>query len=289
MTETRPECARLAAELRLLRDRSGLSLAALAIESAYSKSSWQRYLAGRALPPWLAVRALCHLANEPEPPVRALWELAEATWSRRSAVAAPAVAVGATATAESLAPSTDAGFEGPACPAAVVTPTEPAPHPRRRWRPALALAAVVALLGIGLAAGAGNGGRQAHATPSVSGFHVACTGMSCNGRDPGTALCGVEPQTLLHVQTPAGAGLEIRYNPVCRAAWARVWNAPTGDVLAITVPGQPPQRVTVAHGRNLDPFVYTPLIAVLSSESQLRACLTATLDKPSACYSTASP
>ncbi|MGN5381101.1 helix-turn-helix domain-containing protein [Streptomyces lasalocidi] len=86
MNPTPPECARLAAELRLLRDRSRLTLATLAEETTYSRSSWQRYLSGKALPPWLAVRGLCRLAGEPEPRMRALWELAEAEWSRRASI-----------------------------------------------------------------------------------------------------------------------------------------------------------------------------------------------------------
>lgn len=89
MTEPPPACRVLAAELQALRARAGLSLAGLAAATAYSKSSWDRCLKARALPPWPAVRALCRAADEPEQRVRALWELAETAWSRRERVHSP--------------------------------------------------------------------------------------------------------------------------------------------------------------------------------------------------------
>ena len=72
-----PEQARLAAALRELRARTGLSLAALAAKTAFSKSSWERYLNGRTLPPHTAVQELCRLAGEPDGRCLALWEIAE--------------------------------------------------------------------------------------------------------------------------------------------------------------------------------------------------------------------
>ncbi|WP_143663574.1 helix-turn-helix transcriptional regulator, partial [Streptomyces sp. NRRL B-24085] len=40
------EARHLVEQLRHLKDRTGLSLAELARRTAYSKSSWQRYLSG---------------------------------------------------------------------------------------------------------------------------------------------------------------------------------------------------------------------------------------------------
>ena len=48
----------LVAELRALKDGAGLSLADLARRTPYSKSSWERYLNGKTLPPQHAVAAL---------------------------------------------------------------------------------------------------------------------------------------------------------------------------------------------------------------------------------------
>ncbi|WP_369386377.1 DUF2690 domain-containing protein [Streptomyces sp. CG1] len=286
MTGTPPECERLAARLRTLRDRSRLTLSALATESAYSKSSWQRWLAGRSLPPWLALSALCRLADEPEAGIRALWELAEAAWSRRTATATRALPSGdgVGQTPEHTAYRADASAPAASPPA----PAAPVGAPARRFRRPLmggvaaAVAVLVACIGI-LLTGAG---RPAGAS---TGFHVGCTGIACNGKDPGVTLCGVEPKTLLHVQAPTGIGLEIRYNPLCRAAWARVWNAPPGNILTFTVPGQPAQRVAVAHTGDTDPFVYTALAAVPGRGSAMKACVTPRSGSATVCYTTRQP
>ncbi|NEE42302.1 helix-turn-helix domain-containing protein, partial [Streptomyces sp. SID7982] len=77
------ECRRVLDELRSLRERSGRSLAGLAAATAYSKSSWGRYLSGAQPVPRAAVVALCQVAGEPPARVLALWELADAEWSGR--------------------------------------------------------------------------------------------------------------------------------------------------------------------------------------------------------------
>ncbi|MEU2772744.1 DUF2690 domain-containing protein [Streptomyces sp. NPDC007162] len=280
MTGIPPECERLATRLRALRDRSRLTLSALATESAYSKSSWQRWLAGRALPPWPAVSVLCRLADEPEPGIRALWELAEAAWSRRTATGAapPAGRTPERATSVDGAPT--------GRPQAPGTADAPPARRHRKWLAggAAAIAALGVCAGVLLLPGAGRAASRASA-----GFHVGCTGTACDGKDPGPVLCGVEPKTLLHVQTPAGVGLEIRYNPLCRAAWARVWNAPAGSTLTFTTPDRPAQRVTVAHAHDTDPFVYTGLAAVAGRGSAMRACLTSPSGGPPTCYTARRP
>ncbi|MCU8595283.1 helix-turn-helix domain-containing protein, partial [Streptomyces sp. A13(2022)] len=83
------EHTRLVAALRELKAGSGLSLAALAERTPYSKSSWERYLNGKSLPPRQAVRDLCRLANEPDGRLLALWEIAESRWSGRATPPAP--------------------------------------------------------------------------------------------------------------------------------------------------------------------------------------------------------
>ncbi|MFJ9908286.1 DUF2690 domain-containing protein [Streptomyces sp. NPDC101152] len=266
MNQTPPECARLAAELRRLREHSALTLAALAEESAYSKSSWQRYLSGKALPPWLAVRGLCRLAGEPEPRMRALWELAEAEWSRRSSIRPP---------------QTRSRDDAPAD-----TKTVPAPpvHRRAGRRVWLVAAAVGLLTACGVVAVAATTDQG-----SGGGFHVSCRGAACNGRDPGVALCGVEPQTLLDLVTPTGAGLEIRYNPLCRAAWARVWNTRVRDRLTLSAHDEPQQSVTVNDPALRDAFVYTPLIAVPGPHATLTACLVTSPRPAPLCYSASAP
>lgn len=74
-------------QLRLLKDRTGLSLAALGQRTAYSKSSWQRYLNAQQPPPRQAVAALCRVAGVDAERFGARWELAVRAWPRGGAAA----------------------------------------------------------------------------------------------------------------------------------------------------------------------------------------------------------
>ncbi|MFI5879090.1 DUF2690 domain-containing protein [Streptomyces sp. NPDC051554] len=298
MTEIPRELARLAAELRVLRDRRKLTLSALAAESEFSKSSWQRYFTGHALAPWPAVRRLCQLVNEPEPRLRALWELAESSWNRRGAVESATPLAPAPAHVEKRLPRTSTHDGQYVTPSDAATTgravREPASRHRGRWRTGAAASATVTLFVVLITLAADGWGWSGRASetvaPSGGGFHVGCSGASCDGHDPGQESCGVQPQTLLHVQTPAGVGLEIRYNPQCHAAWARVWNAVDGDMLTLAAPGHPTQSVTVTNLGKRDPFVYTDLMSAGSKATRLEACLTIPgPDDPGQCYSASPP
>ena len=71
--ELDPQVREFASQLRRLVDRSGLSIAALADRTGYSKTSWERYLNGRLLAPKGAIVALaevtgtCLLYTSPSP------------------------------------------------------------------------------------------------------------------------------------------------------------------------------------------------------------------------------
>jgi transcriptional regulator with XRE-family HTH domain len=80
-----PEIAYLVEVLRRLKDRSGLSLTALATATAYSRSSWERYLNGAKPPPRGVVEALARLTGEPSARLLALWKQSEARSSGRAA------------------------------------------------------------------------------------------------------------------------------------------------------------------------------------------------------------
>lgn len=67
----------LVVQLRRLKDRSGLSLAALASKTGYSRSSWERYLNGKALPPRHAVEELARVAGADPVRLLVLHEVAE--------------------------------------------------------------------------------------------------------------------------------------------------------------------------------------------------------------------
>ncbi|MEV6755999.1 helix-turn-helix transcriptional regulator [Streptomyces sp. NPDC051214] len=81
-----PEVRHFVEQLRLLKDRTGLSLIALGEETAYSKSSWQRYLNARQPPPRQAVAALCRVAGADSERYCARWELAVRVWPRGAAL-----------------------------------------------------------------------------------------------------------------------------------------------------------------------------------------------------------
>ncbi|MFC4326629.1 helix-turn-helix domain-containing protein [Streptomyces andamanensis] len=80
--ELDPQVKEFAGQLRRLVDRSGLSVAALADRTGYSKTSWERYLGGRLLAPKGAVIALAEVTGTDPVHLTTMWELAERAWSR---------------------------------------------------------------------------------------------------------------------------------------------------------------------------------------------------------------
>jgi hypothetical protein len=65
--------------MRQSKDHSGLSLSALANRTGYSRSSWERCLNGRALPPLWALEALADVCEGDRAKLTALWEVATST------------------------------------------------------------------------------------------------------------------------------------------------------------------------------------------------------------------
>ncbi|HEY8980899.1 MAG TPA: helix-turn-helix domain-containing protein [Streptomyces sp.] len=70
----------LVVQLRRLKDRSGLSLVSLAAKTGYSRSSWERYLNGKALPPRQAVEELARVAGTEPTRLLVLHEMAQDAW-----------------------------------------------------------------------------------------------------------------------------------------------------------------------------------------------------------------
>ncbi|MEU4092792.1 helix-turn-helix transcriptional regulator [Streptomyces sp. NPDC026673] len=78
MPETLDGAARrLAVHLRRMKDRSGLSVPALAARTAQSTGSWEQYLNGVKIPPRDAVEVLGQLSGADYDRLIALWELAD--------------------------------------------------------------------------------------------------------------------------------------------------------------------------------------------------------------------
>ncbi len=80
--ELDPQVREFASQLRRLVDRSGLSIAAVADRTGYSKTSWERYLNGRLLAPKGAIVALAEVTGTNPTHLTTMWELAERAWSR---------------------------------------------------------------------------------------------------------------------------------------------------------------------------------------------------------------
>lgn len=71
-----PHTSQLVVELRRLKDHSGLSLKSLQSKTPFSRSSWERYLNGKVLPPRAAVEALARMAGADVTPLLALRDAA---------------------------------------------------------------------------------------------------------------------------------------------------------------------------------------------------------------------
>ncbi|MCC9709227.1 XRE family transcriptional regulator [Streptomyces sp. MNU76] len=80
--ELDPQVREFAGQLRRLVDRGGLSIAAVADRTGYSKTSWERYLNGRLLAPKGAIVALAEVTGADPVHLTTMWELAERAWSR---------------------------------------------------------------------------------------------------------------------------------------------------------------------------------------------------------------
>ncbi|GHI01820.1 hypothetical protein AQI88_16780 [Streptomyces cellostaticus] len=172
----------LVVRLRELRDRTGLSLAALAARTPYSKSAWHRYLTGTQRPPRPAVEALSRLAGADPAPVLALWEAA----------------------GEPPAPS----------------PPEQEGRPRSRWLPlSLALLATAAAVAAALTV-AGRPGAPAPAAQTLL-TGPRCHAHSCRGELPDASVCARDAQTKGAV-SDSGYDVRLRYSPACGTAWSEV-------------------------------------------------------------------
>ncbi|MBY8340062.1 XRE family transcriptional regulator [Streptomyces spinosirectus] len=259
MTGQAPECARLAEALRELRGRTELSLAALAAKTAYSKSSWERYLNGRKLPPRSAVQALCRVAGVPPARYVALWELAEVAWSGRGARPGPAATE----------------------PEPAEAPPEDTPAPPWWRRPVLIAAATAACTLAIVLTVVLRPSDDPRSTP-VSGTQstvrqVLCHGAGCTGRPPLSSGCGdVEvqgvPQVLRTVRR-SGVEMQIRYKPECGAAWVRVSGQHVGDRFEVSAPGSAAQRLVIADRYATGILRSSPMVAVRAGNTKaIKAC-----------------
>lgn len=256
----KPACARLAAALRELRARTGISIAALAARTPYSKSSWARYLNGKQLAPRQAVEALCATAREPPGRLLALWELAEVEWSGRAYTAA--------------SPADRAANDRPSAAPADSATLRPIGSRRSKHRNRVVFAAVCA---VGLALGSWAVSLPFTSSSGTVGRTAAssCRAHGCSGRDPLSMGCAATEGDVRDLgtthRTSTGAQIAFRYGTRCHATWAILWNARVGDVLDVSVPGNGPQQVRVTDDYEAAHSLVTPMLGS-SSLTGLRAC-----------------
>ncbi|MBZ4320853.1 helix-turn-helix domain-containing protein [Streptomyces huiliensis] len=80
--ELDPHVREFVEQLRRIVERNGMSVGAVADRTGYSKTSWERYLNGRLLPPRGATEALADATGTDVGHLLTIWELAERAWSR---------------------------------------------------------------------------------------------------------------------------------------------------------------------------------------------------------------
>ncbi|MFJ8140206.1 helix-turn-helix domain-containing protein [Streptomyces sp. NPDC096013] len=248
----------LAAALRQLRTETGLSLAGLAAKTPYSKSSWERYLNGKTLPPREAVEALCRLAGEPVGRCLALWEIAEAEWSGRAVPALP-----------KIPPPPSPAPPPPVLPAV----------PEHRGVAALAVLAsvcAVAVTGVVIALlllpnAPASEPLSPTAATSATPAGPGCHGTTCEGRSPMAMLCAAQPDTVAQHRTASGAWMELRHSRLCGTTWARTWGGHIGDRIELTRSGHT-YGAQVGDAADAESYLYT-LMTVTAPGTVVRACL----------------
>ncbi|MFJ9559279.1 helix-turn-helix domain-containing protein [Streptomyces fuscichromogenes] len=272
---TTPEVRHLVERLREAREGTGLSFAALAARTAYSKSSWERYLNGKALPPRDAVETLAKLSGADPVRLLALWQLADRAWSGRDARATDPRAADRAETAVVDTPPEQSAEPAPASDAPVRrTPKEhggPAPRDRRPRRGTVLLVAAGTVLATAVGVGAAvwtHGGGQGAPTPGPTSG--TCRGADCTNRDAEQhdTDCWTDAGTRARREI-SGRVVELRFSPTCQAAWARVTDPHEGDRLRVdTTDGRQQSRLVLVP----DQYLYTLMIGI-GRPSQARACV----------------
>lgn len=258
-----PGTAYLARVLRQLKDRSGLSLTALAARTPYSRSSWDRFLRGQKLPPREAVEMLGRLAGEPVERLVALWEQAEEQSSGRDAEAAAR-------TGTTRNTGRQAGTEPSAVPGPVVRSAVARRH--RLWAVAAAVVCAVSAWAcvqvFGPRAGPASSGGTAPFPPVP--LTVGCRGASCEGREAGGMACDVDAAS--YAELKAGLTLvELVMSRNCAAAWARISYSSVGDRVKVQDRAGPEETATVVDRATTDRYVVTPMLPAGPS-ARVRAC-----------------
>ncbi|MFF7889299.1 DUF2690 domain-containing protein [Streptomyces sp. NPDC020794] len=257
-----PQTAYLVGVLRELKDRSGLSLTALAARTPYSRSSWDRYLGGVKFPPRDAVEMLGRLAGEPPERLVALWQHAEARSSGRDAQPVTGADTPANTARQDAAPPRPASGTGN---------RSAATH---RFRLGMIVAAVVAV--VAWACAQVFGPPPDSALSAGSGpfkpvpLTVGCRGDQCRGREASAMACDVDAASYADLRIGL-SHVELRMSPNCAAAWARISYSSVGDRVTVQDRAGRGETATVIDEASTEQYVVTHMLPV-HSPTQVRAC-----------------
>ncbi|WP_030688531.1 helix-turn-helix domain-containing protein [Streptomyces sp. NRRL B-1347] len=281
-----PACLPLVEALRELRERTGLSLEALGRRTAYSKSSWERYLNGKKPVPRRAVVALCALAEEPPGRLLALWDLADAAWSGRSARGYDA---GAADRPVGDRAADDLGtLVGPAGSARAA-----ARGARRRWSALAVGIAAVAVVAGGVTAGltvtrADDRGGHVASEPAPGPYEPRCVGAACEGRQPQRMGCG-GPGQVVSLATRSFAPerrVELRVGKACNAVWARATGLLPGDRVVVSLPGARAKELRADEAGDTRRYLATPMTALKGADpAAAKVCVTFAEAGKETCFS----
>ncbi|MEW2633283.1 DUF2690 domain-containing protein [Streptomyces sp. NPDC048389] len=274
----RQQIGPLVEHLRLLRRRSGMTLATLAGRTSYSKSSWERYLNGKALPPRQAVQEFARAVSVKPDRLLVLLDITEREQEGKTPEnAEPESPERRQAEPPGTAPSaeeTATPVEEPAVPAAG----------RRRWG-AVAWVGTAVGMAAGLIAGMLITPGSSSGKPATKSGVAKCVDFECRNKDAQRMDCHIGVWTAA-AEKVGSSYLELRYSPGCRAAWARITEAQIGDTA----------RVEGRHDRSAersisyDKDTYSPMIEA-PYPAAVRACAVLKAAKTEVCtpYGGASP
>ncbi|MEU1405327.1 helix-turn-helix domain-containing protein [Streptomyces sp. NPDC005728] len=218
---------RLLAELRRMKDASGLSYGRLASRTHYSRSSWERFLNGKQLPTRVAVEQLAAAVGEEPAPLLALWDALD-TMSRELAE-----------TPRDTLPAMDDNREA-------VAPKENRGHRLHRLLPLcyVVSGALLGALGTVLLTDNGHAATTTPRSNPARGIAAPvaaaspdpepdCRGDSCLEGEPQAKNCQWDAVTARETWL-RGLQIQLRYSARCKAVWGRIENGTVGDAVSIT-------------------------------------------------------
>ena len=262
--EAPPPGGPLAATLREWRDRTGLSLAALAARTPYSKSAWHRYLSGAQHPPRSAVEALAGLAGADPVDGLTLWETAGHTTPLSDAPDGGGHGLDGELGESGSGDSTRRSDRWKRRSGTTDATRWRRPLPRRLPLPALTLLTALAAVAAAVTASS----RTGSAGPRVVMAWPRCHGHSCQGELPDASACSRDAQTKSSV-TDTAHTVRLRYSPSCGTAWSEVRVRGTGLREISVRLGQDVLSATYAEG---DTDGYTSPMLAVSSPRGVEAC-----------------